>query len=129
MLSRMTKKYKVISSQDAFDFEVKLNSFCESLSAKGIEYDVQTNPTAGLLAFIVYKIRVDTPEDTKDEYEMAGERYVCIQCPFYVRPTDGRRKNTRCPLHNCLVNRNTACCDEFYQKLDKGEIKIVEVDV
>lgn len=129
MLTRMTKKYKVISSHDAFDFETKLNSFCENLSAQGIEYDVQTNPTAGLLAFIVYKVRVETPEDTKDEYELAGEKYVCIQCPFYVRPTDGRRKNTRCPLRDCLVSKDTACCDEFYRKLDKGEIKLVEVEV
>ena len=129
MLSRITKKYKVISSQDAFDFESKLNSFCESLTAQGIEYDVQTDPTAGLLAFVIYKKRVDIPEDTKEEYEMAGERHVCIQCPFYVRPDDGRVKYTRCPVTGKLTHRDSACCDDFYKKLDKGEIKMVEVEV
>ena len=129
MLSRTTQKYKVIQSNDAFDFEARLNSFCESLTDKGVEYEVQTNPTAGLLAFIVYKERIDIPEGLKEEYEMAGEKHICIQCPFYVRPTDGRVKNTRCPLHNRLVDRSTACCDEFYKKLERNEIKIIEVEI
>ena len=129
MLSRTTQKYKVISTNDAFEFETRLNSFLKSLDNKGVEYEVQTNPTAGLLAFIVYRESIVIPEGLKEEYELAGERHVCIQCPFYVRPTDGRVKNTRCPVHNRLVDRGTSCCDEFYEKLEKGEIKLIEVEV
>ena len=129
MLSRNTTKYKVIKSEDAFEFESRLNGFLQSLDNSGIEYEVQTNPTAGLLAFVAYKVRVQIPEGLKDEYEMAGEKHVCIQCPFYVRPTDGRVKNTRCPIHDRLVDRNSACCDMFYEKLERKEIKLVEVEV
>ena len=129
MLSRNTTRFKVIQTNDAFEFESKLNGFLKSLDAQDIQYEVQTNPTAGLLAFVVYKERIDIPEDTKEEYEMAGEKHICIECPFYVRPTDGRVKNTRCSLCNRLVSRETACCDEFYRKLERKEIKLIEVDV
>ena len=129
MLSRITQKYKVISSTDAFEFESRLNGFLQGLDAQGIQYEVQTNPTAGLLAFVIYKERVNIPEDTKEEYEMAGERHYCIECPFYDRPTDGRIKYTRCKLSNKLTRRDSSCCDDFYKKMEKGEIELIEVEV
>lgn len=129
MLSRTTQKYKVISTNDAFEFETRLNSFLKSLDEKGIEYEVQTNPTAGLLAFIIYRESIVIPEGLKEEYELAGERHYCIECPFYVRPTDGRVKNTRCGLSGKLTRRDDSCCDDFYKKMEKGEIELIEVEV
>lgn len=129
MLYRNGKKFKAIVSGDAFDFECKLNAALDGLNSKGIKYELTFNHTMGFCAYIVYEERIEIPETLKEEYERAGEKYVCIQCPFYVRPTDGRVKNTRCPVCNKLVDRHTSCCDEFYNKLDKGEVKVVEVEV
>ena len=127
MLSRYTQKIKTIKSEDAFEFDTKLNAFCDELAKQGIQYEVQTNPTAGLLAFVSYKVYMQTPETVKDEYELVGEWHTCIECPFYVRPTDGRRKYTRCPKNGGLAHRDKTCCDLFYELMDRGEIKLIEV--
>lgn len=128
MLHRVGEKVKVIVSDNAFDFETKLNSFTDGLDEKGIEYEVDLTPTAGLLAFVKYKVMRQVPETVKDEYDLVGERHTCIECPFYVRPTDGRRKNTRCPHSEKLTSADMMCCDDFYTMLDKGDIQLVKVD-
>lgn len=128
MLQQYGTKVKAIMSNDAFDFETRLNSFTDSLDLKGIEYEVQLDPTAGLLAFVKYKVRRQVPETIKDEYDLAGEKHTCIECPFYVRPTDGRRKNTRCPHTNRLTSADMMCCEDFYTLLDKGDIQLTNVN-
>ena len=120
MLIHRSKKIKTITAGDAFDFDNKLNSFTDSLDLKGIPYTVSVNPSAGLLAFVEYEVTVNTPENAKDEYELLGERHTCIECPFYVRPTDGRVKYTKCSLQNCLTDASQACCEQFYERLKRG---------
>lgn len=128
MLHRQTTGVKTIKSDDPFDFDSRLNSFLKSLDAKGISYDVQTNPTAGLLAFVTWKETICVAESVAEEYSLAGERHTCSECPFYVRPTDGRVKNTRCPKAHRLTSKDMNCCDSFYEMMDKGEIQLVDLD-
>lgn len=123
MLQRQTIGVKTIKSDDPFDFDSRLNSFIKSLDKKGIFYEVKVDPTAGLLAFVTYKETVMIAEDIAEEYELAGERHTCKDCPFYVVSTDGRRKYTRCGNHK-LVGKNTPCCDWFYEALDDGRIEL-----
>lgn len=123
MLERQSTKVKTIKSDDAFDFDSRLNSFIKQLDAKGIPYEVQVNPTAGLLAFVTYKETIRVAEDIAEEYELAGEKHFCEECPFYVRPTDGRVKNTRC-ANGKLRSKGSPCCDTFYELLDKGAIEL-----
>lgn len=128
MLIQKGTKVKTITSTDGFDFDARLNAFTDALDERGIEYEVELNPTAGLLAFVKYKVRKQVPETIKDEYDLAGEKHNCIECPFYVRPTDGRRKNTRCPHTNRLTSADMFCCEDFYTLLDKGDIQLINVD-
>lgn len=123
MLERKSTKVKTIMSNDAFDFDSRLNGFIKQLDAKGIPYEVQVNPTAGLLAFVTYKETIRVAEDIREEYELAGERHFCGECPFYVRPTDGRVKNTRC-VNGHLTSKGSPCCEEFYELLDSGSIQL-----
>ena len=123
MLERQSTRVKTIKSDDAFDFDSRLNSFTKQLDAKGIPYEVQVNPTAGLLAFVTYKETIRIAEDIAEEYELAGERHFCGECLFYVRPTDGRVKNTRC-ANGRLTSKGSPCCDTFYELLKKGAIEL-----
>lgn len=123
MLERQCKRVKTIKSDDAFDFDSRLNSFIKALDAKGITYDVQVNPTAGLLAFVTYMETVRVAEDIREEYELAGERHFCVECPFYVASADRRVKNTRC-ANGKLASKDRPCCDTFYELLDKGAIEL-----
>ncbi len=123
MLERQTTRVKTIKSDDAFDFDSRLNGFIKTLDAKGISYDVQVNPTAGLLAFVTYKEVIKVAEDIQEEYLLAGEWHYCEECPFYVRSTDRRVKNTRC-ADGKLASKDRPCCDTFYELLDKGAIEL-----
>lgn len=123
MLQRQTTGVKTIKSDDPFDFDSRLNSFMRSLDAKGIPYEVQVNPTAGLLAFVTWKEMKQVAENVYEEYLLANELHNCGECPFYVRPTDGRVKNTRC-LNGHLTSKGSPCCEEFYELLDSGSIQL-----
>lgn len=127
MLTKTGEKVKTIVGETAFDFDSKLNSFTDKLDAKGIRYKLDLSVSAGLIAFVIYEKQITLPECVKDEYELAGEKHNCIECPFYVRPTDGRVKNTRCPKTEKLRRANDPCCEDFYKWLDRGEIKLIEV--
>lgn len=127
MVNRIGETVKIVSGSDAFDFETKLNSVLNSLNSKGARYTMQLEPSAGLIAYIRISEEISIPENVAEEYFLAGERHRCIECPFFVRPTDGRRKYTRCPVTKKLASANDACCDEFYERLDRGELKLIEV--
>lgn len=121
------KKFEAVSGKDAFDFEVKLNAALDALNRQGVKYELSFNHNVGFCAYIVWEERMEIPETVRDEYEQVGEKHNCIECPYFVRPTDGRRKNTRCPKIGKLTRADDCCCDLFYEELDKGMLKIIEV--
>lgn len=117
MYWKSNKRVKVVSASTADEFESKLNSALDALNEKRTAYDLQLNPTAGLLAFITYTESVQVPETLADEYELVGEKHRCAECPHFPVITDGRIKNVKCPLTGKLVRRESACCDEFYKEV------------
>ena len=120
MLIRRSKKVKTITATNAFDFDTALNAFTDGLDRQGIAYTLSVSPSAGLLAFVEYEVETKVPQNAKDEYELLGESHKCIECPFYVRPTDGRVKYTKCPITNKLTDADSWCCDSFYERLKRG---------
>ena len=125
MLFQTGKRIKVISCHDGFDFETKLNAHLQQLDKEGVHYEVQLDLSAGFIAYVLREEKSSIPETVAEEYQQAGESHTCIECPYFVRPTDGRRKYTRCERCNKLRTANTPCCEDFYILLDKGEINLV----
>ena len=129
MIYRKSTKHKTITADNGFDFDAKLDAFTNSLDEQNIEYEVETNPLAGFIAFIKYKKIVQVPESIKEEHEMVGDRFYCGSCPMLKRTTDGRFKYFRCQLHGCLCHiEETPCCNEFYEWAETGAWKGVSED-
>lgn len=120
------KQVKIVSGTNAFDFETKLNGVLSDLNIRGISYDLQLNPATGLIAYVVYEESAVIPETIKDEYELRDERHFCIECPFFVQPTDGRFKYTTCGMEK-HIRISQPCCEWFYEQLKEGRIKPREV--
>lgn len=127
MLHQHGKKIKVVVGKDGFDFECKLNSVLDSFNREGISYELSYDIAKGFISYIVYEENILIPENAADEYELLGEQHNCIECPLFVRPTDGRQKYTECPHNHSFASKDRPCCDDFYEWLKKGEIKLVEV--
>ena len=127
MLTRKGKKFKAVTGSDAFNFQTKLNAALDELNRKGVQYELQFNNAMGFCAYIVYEENIEICETVKDEYEEVGELHKCIECPFFMRPTDGRRKYTRCPKTSKLAAGTDSCCELFYRMLDTGEIDPIAI--
>ena len=134
MITRKGEKIKAITGADEFEFESKLESFTDSLIRKGIDYTIETVQGAWLQCYVKYTEVKQIAQDARDEYNLAGEFHSCIECPFFVRPTDGRVKNVRCKHRGLGVTGNGAlttadmgCCDWLYEKLAAGEVKLLEI--
>ena len=127
MLYQKSELVKTISASNADEFDEKLNKTLREFGRKGIQYELRLAPELGFTAFVVYRQTFLKPENIADEFELGGERHTCIECPFYVRPTDGRVKLTRCDVTPGIHRATTPCCEAFYEKLLAGEIELVKI--
>lgn len=127
MIYKKSTKHKTITADNGFDFDAKLNAFTDSLDEQGAEYEVKTDPLAGFIAFITYKVDYKIPESKKDEHEMAGNCFYCGSCPKLKKSTDGRFKWMRCEYDGKLKHsEDTRCCEAFYEWMESGEWKGVK---
>ena len=122
MIYKKCTKHKTITADNGFDFDARLNAFTESLDEKRLEYEVQTNPLAGFIAFVTYKETKAIPENVKDEHELMGDRFFCGSCPMLAMGTDGRFKNFRCKRNGRLRHaEDSSCCNAFYEWAETGK--------
>ena len=121
------KQVKIVTGTSAFDFETKLNAILTDLNNRGVQYELQMNPATGLVAYIVHEDNRLIPETMKEEFEQGGESHTCVECPYFIMPTDGRRKYTKCPRQQGLAYRERACCEKFYEELSEGKLTLREV--
>lgn len=126
MLTRETKHIEIVVAESAEQFKHDLNKLFLSLAERGVNYELQTDISKGFIAYVIYTESADIPETIGEQFEAGGEKHVCIECPFFERPTDGRRKYTRCPVNNCIAYKDKACCNAFYEKLFNGEITLID---
>ena len=127
MLYRSGEEIKTVSAKSAESFDAELKKVTTELKRKGVQYTIEVAPQLGFTAFVHYQESYRLPETIAEEFELGGETHRCIECPFYVRPTDGRVKFTRCTVTPGLHRKDSWCCDAFYEKLLKGEIELVKV--
>lgn len=72
-------------------------------------------------AYIDYTTETVEYANIKEEMEANGERYYCDDCPYYVPPTDGRRKYGACKCGQTTPTK--AACLLFYSEVARGEIE------
>ena len=121
------EQVSIITGVSADDFQTKVNSELKRLKRLGAKYKMEMSPQTGFIAYFVYETKQAVPETIADEFELDGEKHHCIECPYFIRPTDGRIKYTKCSLTEKRTTSSRGCCDAFYEKLLNGEIELVEV--
>lgn len=129
MLAKKSRKIKTIEADNAFDFDSRVNGFTDQLDLQGTDYTVELHVTPKLLAIITYTKTVWVAEGIAEEYELMGETHYCIECPLYVRPTDGRVRHTKCKKaldekgnpNGPWCTKDKKCCDRYYEMMKKGE--------
>lgn len=118
------KRTKIIAASTAEEFEKRLNAELSHLDASRVKYELQFNHTMGFCAYIVYENTVQIPETIQDEFELVGERHTCRDCPYWVHPTKGNVKYTRCEITPGIHGATSPCCERFYEMLYNGEIEL-----
>ena len=126
MIIQGGKRTKIIAASTAEEFETKLNKELEALDRAKTKYELQFNHALGFCAYIVAESKTYIAQNAKDEYELLGISYKCINCPMWVHPTKGNVKYTRCEIVDGMRNASHPCCEEFYEMLKKGEVKVEE---
>lgn len=122
------EQVEIIVGSNPADFKTELNNFLRKLAEQGMKHELQFSPQTGLVAYVRYWETFKVAETKSEEYEIKGELHCCGECPFWILPTDGRVKYTGCQKHFMGAPcKDTWCCDEFYEMLEKGEIEIREV--
>ncbi len=128
MIYTSGKRTKIVVASSAEEFENKLNKELEALEKKRTKYELQFNHSLGFCAYVISEHQTEIPETTKDEFELIGEHFTCIQCPKWIHPTKGNVKYTRCEIVNGIRGMNSPCCEQFYDMLLNGEIEVEERD-
>lgn len=117
----------VVEAGNGDDFQNKLNELFLSLAEQGVKFKLETSIASGYKAFVISEQTADFPESIREQFEEGGEKHSCIECPYFVRPTDGRRKFTKCPKLNRITKSDNFCCDLFYEELFEGKIDIIKI--
>lgn len=121
------KKVAVAYGDTPKEFEANINSVLANLAEKHLHYEINFNTNEGHCAYIVYEEQTAIAETVADEYELKGETYLCKDCPYFKAPADKRRKNVHCELGK-FCSADLGACDEFYEKLSKGQLYVMEED-
>lgn len=113
------KQITVITDADPAAFQSKINkTLQEHKEINGIEYN--NNIPGYYSAIITYTERRNEPENTADEYQLAGKRYICNDCPHLDLDPDRRSHTHYCLLHRDRVTLRTPACEEFLSALKAG---------
>ena len=118
------KRTKIIAASTPEEFEKRLNAELEKLDRERRKYELQFNHSMGYCAYLVIDQMTQIPETIAEEFEIAGEKHTCLECPHWVHPTKGNVKYTRCLITPGIHGANSSCCEKFYEMLFNGEIEL-----
>lgn len=116
------QKMLCVSAAGATEFQEKMN-----LALAGLREPQITFPQLPFTAYIVYEESWSEPESVREEYSLRGERYICVECPYFKKETDENgREDRRRKWHFCRyfekpTKASTPACESFYEKLAVGE--------
>lgn len=123
MLYERQKKIRVVEANDAAEFEAEFNAALAELTRWKPEVTMNTQRGTHC-AYIMYNEETKVPEDTRDEYELKGIRFICGDCPWFRPSPDRRIKYTTCARGEYRTTYNTAACNALYKAVDSGEVEI-----
>lgn len=124
MIYQGGKRTKIIAASTAPEFEAKLNAELATLDRARSKYDLQFNHNMGFCAYIVIELMQQIPETIQEEFEVAGERHTCLDCPYWQHPTKGNVKYTRCEITPGIHGAKSPACEAFYEMLFAGDLEI-----
>lgn len=124
MIYQSGKRIEVVAEATPDAFAKQLNSRLAALDKARQKYELQFNHQMGFCAYLVIDQVNEIPETIEDEFELAGEKHTCGDCPFWQHPKDGRVKYTRCEITPGIHGSGSPCCAEFYARLYRGEIEL-----
>lgn len=111
-------RVKVADATSADGFEKAINEILDKADDPEITFD--TNRP--FLAYVKYTEIVSVPDCLRDAYEMRGDYHFCEECPYFIEPTDGRRKYERCEVGEpCKVGK--PACNLYYKMLTEGTLQ------
>lgn len=111
MREEKKKRFRCIEAQTAAEFESEIQQIYDEHP----DAEVIFHQTAPRLAYVKWTEKVRVIETLEDEFHERGVRLSCCDCPFYERPTDMRRRWTRCLKSNLPVHEDDAACEICYQ--------------
>lgn len=124
MIYQGGKRTKIIVASTAEAFEKKLNAELTALDTARSKYELSFNHSMGFCAYIVIEKMTQIPETIAEEFQLAGEQHVCLDCPYWVYPTKGNVKYTRCSITPGIHSAKSPCCEAFYEMLYNGELEL-----
>lgn len=111
MRTEKIKQIICISELSAETFEDKMNEALSGLVDPEIRFDTNKSFTA----VIVYKVKRNMPEDVLELFEIIeGKNQRCCDCPYYVPPTDKRKKWGTCSATGERTRPEGRACEQFY---------------
>ena len=111
---------KVIKETEPDEFERKYAEYSDKATEPIITFS-----DGYFIAVITWDdvIIEDEPRTVKDEFNDAGIRYVCGQCPYLEVSGDKRRKYHPCKYHELgTANAEHEACEYFYKLLKQGKV-------
>ena len=120
------QQYAIVAADSAQELTKQLNATLRELRYKNPKVTFE-----GMIARISYTEHVHIIEDLSDEYESAGVKLTCQDCPCFepVKKSDGtvdaRAKKGRCP--NALygvTRRDSRACDTLFELINNGEVRL-----
>ena len=122
MKTEIRTKMKTIQASTAEEFDKLFNKANEELTDVELRWD-----SSPMCVHLLYKEKKLVPETLAEEFELRGERYHCINCPYFKRGKDKRCRAVGCKYSPYgTVAEYNAACEYFYKQLINGKIEPVE---
>lgn len=127
MVKNEVLKQKIVHEFEIDKYEQLFNKASEELQGKVTEIKEEVLNGELIAHFYYREEQIDESTMTvKDEFHLAGERYVCEQCPYMEQTDDKRVKRCKCKFaHYGMTRKDSECCELFYVRLANHEIEPV----
>ena len=120
------QQFAIVAADSAQQLTEQLNEKLIELKDKRPQVTFE-----GLIARISYSESVSVPEDLVDQYELAGVRLRCGDCPFFEprRNVNGSEnkaaKKGACPCAPYgMTRRDSMVCNRLFEMLNRGEVRL-----
>ena len=122
MKEKRKKHWIGIESQNFFEFLQIIDEHVKQHDDVKVDYWSKEPPFRAVLEWTEVDM---VPETIRDEFELAGEIYHCIDCPHLDMTNYWKsKKKYPCKYSTYGMTFTTSCaCEVFYKGLMRGEIK------